>query len=849
MMRLTVALVLMLLSALPGRAQADVLSTMDPGLVERARGDDAWAAYELAFNLQMVAWDEPHLRAALPWYERARDLFAAQGDAVTSAAMGMMAGRLMAGLADYQGALTLAVTVEAAFRAAPDNPEARRLLPDVIVDRALALNNLSRYPDSVAALREARALFEAADPARPDGVAMTWWNEGIAREGMNEFQAALDAYGRALAFHIDTEGADSLSVGYLASNIGWVHTRMKNYPEARRWQNMALAIVEPQLGSFAENTTKLRINMGLVALGEGKPDEAIDWAMRALPFIAANRTQMLSDQRWTFELLSNAFAMKGQPERAIFFGKMAVNAQQEIRATNTVTGAQDMAASQAEWRRLYQSLADLLISQGRISEAQVVLNMEKEEEVFEFLRRDASEGMAQTRAILTDAEMTDAARLDALAAAPIAAERELRAILARIETGEATPEEEDQAFVLQEALQAAADAFDAEVAAFLAAAPEPARPGLEAQFDAVGSYQAVLETLERPTAILQVAALEDSVHLFLTLPGLTLHRQVDVPRADVARQVLDALQAIEDVSPEAQAHLQGLHAVLFAPVAAELTQAGTEVVMLNLDGFLRYVPFAALHDGQGWLIEKHAFTLYSPAVPTQFTAAPRDGIQTAGFGVTVAHPGFSALPGVRAEIETLFSPAKGVLEGDAALDEGFDERALKRALLRKPAILHIASHFNLVPGREDDSFLLLGDGSHLPLSRIRSTRALRFQGVDLLTLSACQTARGGDGSEIDGFGATAQLNGAAAVMASLWPVSDAATPRLMRAFYAGMVDEGLDKAEALRRAQLALIAEGGATVGGPERAAVALSAPAAAPVAGWDHPYYWSAFVLMGNWL
>lgn len=848
MRRLTVLWVLLaaLIVALPARAGNDPMSRMDPALVSQAQTGDPWASYELAAALLTTAWEEPTLRAALPLLEHARDVYFAQGHDVTAAFMGMSAGQVMAGLADYQGALAQAVAAERVFRAALDDPQARAFLPDSIVNRALALNSLSRYADSLAALRQARALYIAADPARPDGVASTWWNEGMARESLGQFQDALDAYGMALGWHAETEGWKSLNVGYLATNIGWVHTRTKNYPEARRWQEMALSIVEPQLGSHTENTTKLRINMGLVALGEGKADEAISWAMKAMPFIAANRTQMLSDQRWNFELLSNAFAMKGQPERAIFFGKMAVNAQQEIRATNTVTGAQDMAASQAEWRRLYQSLADLLISQGRISEAQVVLNMEKEEEVFEFLRRDAGQGLSQTRALLTDAELTEEARLDALSAAPIAAERELRAILARIDAGQATEAEEDQAFLLQEALQAAADRFDAEVTAFLAQVPQDNRATLEQTFDAVGSYQAVLDTLDRPAAILQVAALDQATHLFLTLPGLTLHRQVDIPRGDLARMVLDALQAIEDVSPGAEAHLQALYRVLFAPVADDLAEAGVQVVMLNLDGFLRYVPFAALHDGQGWLIERHAFAIYTPAVPTQFAAMPRDPGATAGFGVTAAHPGFSPLPGVAAELAAIFGDGSGVLAGETALDGGFDERSLRRTLLRKPQVLHIASHFNLLPGREDDSFLLLGDGSRLPLSKIRTTRALRFQGVDLLTLSACQTARGGDGSEIDGFAATAQLNGAGAVMASLWPVSDAATPVLMRDFYAGMMEGGLDKAEALRAAQVAMLRGDGSGTGGT-RAAVALDAPRAPH--GYAHPYYWSAFVLMGNWL
>ncbi len=836
-MRLVLILCLLLL-ALPARADGP-LASVDPERLRLAE-TDPWVAHEIALELA-ATWEEPNLRAALPLFERARDEFFRLGEIRSAAMTAVTVARVLNGLSDYRGALAQTALAEQAYNDLPRDAQTDAMRVWMLVERATTQQNLSLYEDSN---RTAAAARRIAETLGDEGlVASTWWVEGINHEGLSQFDAALAAYGRALSFHTRTEGNRSLNVGFLASNIGWVYTRMGNYPEARRWQETALSIVEPQIGRFTDPTTKLRINIGLVALEEGKADEAIEWSFSVMPFIAANRTQMLSDQRWNFELLSRAFAMKGQVDRAIFFGKMAVNAQQEIRATNTVTGAHDVAASQAEWRRLYQSLADLLLSQGRVGEAQAVLNMEKEEEVFQFLRRDVTAPITQTRALLTDAEMAQEAALAALAEAPVAAERELREIMARFDSGEATEADEDRAMALQEALQAASDAFDASVAAFMAEVPEPQRAGLRAGFDAAGSYQAVLADLPRPTAILQVAALDQATHLFLTLPGLTLHREVAIPRAELARLVLDALTALEEVSPQAPERLQALHRVLFAPVSADLAEAGVEVVMLNLDGFLRYVPFAALHDGDSYLVEHYAFALYSPAVPTQFAAGVRAAEATAGFGVTKAHAGFSPLPGVKAELDTIFGD---VLTGQTALDEAFDETSLRRSLLRRPGILHIASHFSLQPGREDDSFLLLGDGSRLTLSRIRETRALRFQGVDLLTLSACQTARGGDGSEIDGFGATAQLNGAAAVMASLWPVSDAATPELMRVFYAGLIEEGLDKAEALRRAQVAMLT-GEGMASGPARTAEALDEPEGPQ--GTSHPYYWSAFVLMGNWL
>ena len=128
--------------------------------------------------------------------------------------------------------------------------------------------------------------------------------------------------------------------------------------------------------------------------------------------------------------------------------------------------------------------------------------------------------------------------------------------------------------------------------------------------------------------------------------------------------------------------------------------------------------------------------------------------------------------------------------------------------------------------------------------------------MDLLTLSACETAKGGgaEGDEVESFGAIAQMNGASAVMATLWPIADDASGRLMADFYAGLVNDGLDKADALRRAQIAMLRgvpiadvdlkTRGATDGEEPASS---TAPDAAITT--RHPYYWSPFILMGNWL
>ncbi len=137
--------------------------------------------------------------------------------------------------------------------------------------------------------------------------------------------------------------------------------------------------------------------------------------------------------------------------------------------------------------------------------------------------------------------------------------------------------------------------------------------------------------------------------------------------------------------------------------------------------------------------------------------------------------------------------------------------ALERG--RGYSLVHVASHFQLAPGNNYDSYLLLGgeqqdsdQARHLTMAEIQNGRNI-FRGVDLLTLSACNTAVGvGEGSELENFAVLAQIKGAGAVVATLWRVDDRSTMRLMQTCYR-LRNEKLwqPKAEALRQAQLSLL--------------------------------------------
>jgi CHAT domain-containing protein len=177
---------------------------------------------------------------------------------------------------------------------------------------------------------------------------------------------------------------------------------------------------------------------------------------------------------------------------------------------------------------------------------------------------------------------------------------------------------------------------------------------------------------------------------------------------------------------------------------------------------------------------------------------------------------------------------------------------MKEGLRKRYPLVHIASHFKFTPGDDTKSYLVLGDGSHLPLSEVRLQNNL-FGGVELLTLSACNTGVG-DGREVEGFGVLAQRQGAKGVIATLWPVADESTGIFMQNFYQLREQEKLTKAEALQKAQLIFI-RGQASQTLPIRRGMETelqgseNSPSAPQSAPYSHPYFWAPFILMGNWL
>jgi CHAT domain-containing protein len=294
-----------------------------------------------------------------------------------------------------------------------------------------------------------------------------------------------------------------------------------------------------------------------------------------------------------------------------------------------------------------------------------------------------------------------------------------------------------------------------------------------------------------------------------------------------------------------------------SPIEKDLAGARAKTLVWSLDDVLRYVPMAALYDGKRYLVERYQNAVITTVSLGNLKDQPHvKDWQGLAMGVSKDYEGLGELKEVPDELDAVIhsqstAGSRGPVPGTIILNDSFTLHNMETDLEQHPPLVHIASHYVFHSGTDTDSYLLLGgkdtggQGYELTLADLRDDPNIDFQGVELLTLSGCQTGLGSndaDGREIDGLGTTAQQKGAKSVLASLWPVDDSSVGLLMATFYKLWVaTPGISKAEALRRAQLALL-HGEIEDGHAARP----SSPGGSPT--YANPYYWAPFFLIGNW-
>jgi CHAT domain-containing protein/tetratricopeptide (TPR) repeat protein len=532
--------------------------------------------------------------------------------------------------------------------------------------------------------------------------------------------------------------------------------------------------------------------------------------------------------------LGHTFYQLEQPEMAIVFLKSSVEVREGIRS-GLQTLSTDLQQSYTDTiAGSYRFLADLLLQQDRIIEAQQVLDLLKVQEIEQYFQDEQRASVSLDGVVFLRPEEEILASLGEMRTSAIAAGQELAALQA-LDASQLTTAQTRRIAELDSLLsQINADfrnfSRDPQIRALLDQLSYEAR---EASIN-LGELDSLRDELQQlNAAIIYPLVLEDRLELIITTPNSPpLRRTVAVSREDLNQAILTFRERLVRVNPTVENAAQQLYTWLLAPLEADLVQAGVDTIIYAPDGQLRYVPLSALHDGEQWLAQRykvHNIVARSLADLTESDDSTTPRILAAAFAdpnltyspqVNGRDYTFSGLPGAGAEVAALPATTRYI-------DRDFSLAAVKPEFYQYN-ILHFATHATFVSGAPEDSFILFGNGD---TANLRDVESWSLNNIDLVVLSACETGVGGlgTGEEILGLGYQFQLSGARSVMASLWKVSDTGTQALMTTFYASLA-QGMSKAEALQAAQVALIE----STDGEQN---------------YSHPYYWAPFILIGNGL
>ncbi len=344
---------------------------------------------------------------------------------------------------------------------------------------------------------------------------------------------------------------------------------------------------------------------------------------------------------------------------------------------------------------------------------------------------------------------------------------------------------------------------------------------------------------DNPTAaVIYPIILDDRMEVIAKIPQRPLQRySIEQPQAEIKALALELQEALlePDETSEVQALSQTLHQWLVEPLEPQLAKQAVPVdtLVFVLDGPLRSLPMAALYDGEKYLVEKYAVALsLGLQLLDPRPLAPQElGVLAAGLADVPAEfrrfPPLPEVPGELALIDSTLGQGKGQVK--QLLDQDFTQSQLATSVNNNPFnVLHLATHGQF-SSRAEDTFVLAADG---PINvnqfddLLRQRETSQENPIELLVLSACQTAVGDDRATL-GLAGVAVRAGARSTLASLWNIGDRSTSILIGEFYRELAQGNVTKAEALRRAQVTLLRD----------------------YPNYARPTYWAPYVLVGNWL
>ncbi|MDJ0557049.1 MAG: tetratricopeptide repeat protein [Microcoleaceae cyanobacterium MO_207.B10] len=715
-----------------------------------------------------------------------------------------------------------------------------------IQGEAATLNNigliyqeLGQYKKSLEWYQKALEIYRKNDNKKAESNSLN--NLGLTYKLQKKYDQALADYQQALT--IRRQINDKSGIGQSLNNIGLVYEEKDEYQTALEYLHQALTIFQ-EIGNKTEQGRTLD-SLGIVYKSLQEFAQAENYYRQALTI--QRQIGDRSSERITLNNIGELLVAKKQPELAIILYKRSVNLTEAIRQDLQPLSIDKKKSYAEKVADTYRKLADLLLQQNRVTEAQQVLDLLKVQELDNYLKN--IEGNEQTvvgiELLPQEQEILDNYAAIQEKAVQVSEE------ITRLNNISPTARSVNQQQRITE-LQAEQQQIEAEFYNFISYQEiigivqqlKQKTGGENIDITNISRLKNILK-MKQNAVLLYPLILNERIELVLvTSNGLPIHRSVPISKNQLIKAVKDfriSLTSPRTRKNNVATQIAGkkLYKWLIEPLETDLFLAETKTIIYAPDGILRYIPLAALYDGKNWLIERFSINNITAASLTNFNSQPLDKLRVLAaafsqgnyqFAVGSRKFAFSGLKFAGQEVETL---AKIIPNTTKLLNKDFSWNEII-SQVNNYNILHFATHADFVSGQPEDSFILFGDGSRLTLREITN---LSLPNMNLVVLSACRTGVGDildDGSEILGLGYQMQRAGAKASLASLWQVDDLGTQVLMINFYQALITGNLTKAEALRQAQLSLINGSLNTQENTEKL---------------NHPYYWASFILIGNGL
>jgi CHAT domain-containing protein/Tfp pilus assembly protein PilF len=738
-------------------------------------------------------------------------------------------------------------------------------------------NSIGQYPQALEMFQQGLTIAQEIGVRPLEGNLLSRIGEVYENQGQN--QQALQFYQQAL--QLQREMSQRIEESHTLRRLGNFYSAQGDSTETVAALQQSLQIAEEIGATLA--VIQAQNSLGKVYVAQNQHELALELLQQAAATSRAVGDR--ASEAIAFSHLGELFRQQNQVEVAITFYKQSVNTIESIRQNLRTLSPEQQQSYTETISDTYRELADLLLSQGRILEAEQVLELLKIQEIREY-----------TRGAVVNPE-TGEIQLSPAETEILAAHESLIAFASTYaectRTVQCSDEMIERYQQLNQEWYAAVDSFAERVSQ---------RRSEDNEALAVSNLQSVGETIveaQPGTILIYPLVLEDKLWiLWITEGGVANSIEVPVSERELSNAVLEFRQLMRGCEVrrcDSNADIQAIQTVsqqlyrwLIPPqLEAELEQNEIQNLVFALDRVIRYIPMAALFDGENYLIENYTISNITAAGLTNRDNPLPPGTETSvlALGLSEAVPAnptngipeFSPLPYVPQELNSIVRSTRaegGIYAGLNLLNDDFHQDSLRQA--PRHQILHIATHGLFDPVVLNSSFLVLGTKEPLRITDIeRNLGATVFSHLSLVVLSACETALGEpeqyvdgsipDGREISGIAQAFIDLGANTVVASLWQINDPATSALMQQFYGtlaqGTAELPVTISQSLQQAQLSLLngsadladdsirGETGTETGTVVSRPTSNNRNATRNDINYSHPYYWAPFILIGNGL